>query len=260
MQEITRKILLAGLAGMVVAGCATEGGPTQSGTKAQSKSAQAGNEKAKSQTPLEFNYPINIAQEPLSHHVVGILAPHVQVTNNLKPYIEKFQEALIGQIQEIFQKRGYQVVRLPNAEALTPAQKHKMWSVLDMGGWIGILEDIKMDTKKPESDNVDVMVDQSSGSVWFKFFEPETGRIIHNFGVEVGTAQAITHTYTYKTTNSGGFAGPRVTSHTQLDKNNDDAIRKILNKMYVIVMKKLVKELTDTNINRYRKAIEQIKK
>ncbi|GMB96425.1 HpaA family protein [Helicobacter sp. NHP22-001] len=252
-------ILLGSLAGLLITGCATDSGNTgsASGATAPKKHKVVLN---KGDTILNFNYPINIAQEPLSHHTVGILAPHIQVTDNLTPYIDQFQDALVKQITEIFQKRGYRVVLLSTEKAMTPEQKHKMWSVLDMGGWIGILEDVKMDTNDPEKDNVDVLVDQSSGSVWFKFFEPETGRIIHNFGVEVGTKQAFTHRYTYKTTNSGGFAGPNITSHKELDKNNDDAIRKILNEMYPLVMKKLVNELSDTNINRYRQAIEQIKK
>ncbi|BEG58197.1 hypothetical protein NHP21005_18850 [Helicobacter sp. NHP21005] len=252
-------VLLGSLAGLLITGCAMDSGNTGNagGTAAPKKHKVVVN---KGDTILNFNYPVNIVQEPLNHHTVGIFAPHIQVTDNLAPYIDQFQDALINQITEIFQKRGYQVVRLSTEKAMTPEQKHKMWSVLDMGGWIGILEDVKMDTVNPGEDNVDVMVDQSSGSVWFKFFEPETGRIIHNFGVEVGTAQARTHTYTYNPTNSGGFAGPRVVSHTELDKNNDDAIRKILNQMYPMVMKKLVKELTDANINRYRHAIEQMKK
>ncbi|CRF41669.1 HpaA family protein [Helicobacter ailurogastricus] len=253
-------VLLGSLAGLLISGCAMDGGNTSNPSSAKTPNQKSHAVAVKGDTILNFNYPINIAPEAPNHHIVGILAPHIQVTNNLAPYIDQFQNALVGQIKEIFQKRGYNVELLSTEQALTPEQKHKMWSVLDMGGWIGILEDIKMDTKNPEKDNVDVLVDQSSGSVWFKFFEPETGRIIHNFGVEVGTAQATTHRYTYETTNSGGFAGPKVTSHTELEKNNDEAIRKILNQMYPMVMKKLVKELTDTNINRYRQAIEQIKK
>ncbi|WP_104691194.1 HpaA family protein [Helicobacter heilmannii] len=255
-------VLLGSLAGLLVTGCAMDSGNT-SNSNAGNANVPKKHKRVvlnKGDTLLNFNYPIHIAQEPLTHHTVGIFAPHIQVTDNLTPYIDQFQDALVNQIAEIFQKRGYQVVRLTTEQAMTPEQKHKIWSVLDMGGWIGILEDVKMDTNDPEKDNVDVLVDQSSGSVWFKFFEPETGRIIHNFGVEVGTKQAFTHRYTYQTTNSGGFAGPKVVSHTELEKNNDEAIRKILNEMYPLVMKKLVQELTSTNINRYRQAIEQIKK
>ncbi|BCZ18289.1 Neuraminyllactose-binding hemagglutinin [Helicobacter sp. NHP19-003] len=252
-------VLLGSLAGLLITGCAMDSGNT-SGANAPEAPKKHRVVANKGDTILNFNYPVNIAQEPLNHHTVGILAPHIQVTDNLTPYIDQFQDALINQIAEIFQKRGYQVVRLTTEKAMTPEQKHKMWSVLDMGGWIGILEDVKMNTDNPGKDNVDVFVDQSSGSVWFKFFEPETGRIIHNFGVEVGTKQAFTHRYTYKTTNSGGFSGPNIASQTELDKNNDDAIRKILNEMYPLVMKKLVNELSDANINRYRQAIEQIKK
>ena len=53
-------------------------------------------------TPLDFNYPIHIVQAPQNHHVVGILTPRIQVSDNLKPYIDKFQDALINQIQTIF--------------------------------------------------------------------------------------------------------------------------------------------------------------
>ncbi|WP_163532918.1 HpaA family protein [Helicobacter suis] len=263
MQRVHQKILLAGLVGALFSGCAMDTANSNSPAKNQNKSQnqnKAANPKTTGSTLLDFSYPIGIVQEPLTHHTVGILFPHIQVSDNLKPYINRFEDALASQIQEIFQKRGYQVVRLPNREALTPDLKHKMWSVADVGGWIGILEDVKMDVDNPEKKDTDTMVDQSSGAVWFKFFEPETGRVIHNFGAQIGGAQAVSHIYTYKPTNSGGFAGPNAVSEFVRDKNNDDAIRRILNRVYRIVMKRLVDELTDKNINRYRNAIEQIKK
>ncbi|WP_104732389.1 HpaA family protein [Helicobacter salomonis] len=211
-------------------------------------------------TLLDFNYPINIVQEPINNRFVGILAPHMQVSDNLKPYIAQFQEALLSQIQEIFQKRGYQVLHFTTREALTPAQRHKTWAVLDLNAWVGVLEDIKMQTSDPAKQNLDVMVDQSSGSLWFNFFEPETGRVIHNFGVDVSNYQAVTHTYSYRSTNSGGFYAPGVTNKVQLIKDKDDAIRRILNEMYVKVIRSLVAELTDSNVNRYSNAIEKIKR
>ncbi|WP_104689761.1 HpaA family protein [Helicobacter felis] len=205
-------------------------------------------------TILDFNYPINIVQEPINNRFVGLLAPHMQVSDNLKSYVQKFQDALLNQIQEIFQKRGYQVLRFTSKDALTAEEKRKTWAVLNLSGWVGVLEDVKMNTSDPAKQDLDVMVDQSSGSVWFNFFEPETGRVIHNFGIDVGGDQATTHTYSYH-----GDRAPQV-DPKQLLKDKDDAIRRILNKMYVKVMKKLVAELTDANINRYRDAIEKIKK
>ncbi|WP_104749273.1 HpaA family protein [Helicobacter cynogastricus] len=205
-------------------------------------------------TLLDFNYPINIVQEPINNRFVGLLAPHMQVSDNLKPYVQKFQDALLNQIQEIFQKRGYQVLRFTSKDALTAEEKRKTWAVLNLSGWVGVLEDVKMNTSDPAKQDLDVMVDQSSGSVWFNFFEPETGRIIHNFGVDVGNDQATTHTYSYH-----GDQVPQV-DPKQLIKDKDDAIRKILNDIYAKVMQKLVTELTDANINRYRNAIEKIKK
>ncbi|MGL2811080.1 HpaA family protein, partial [Helicobacter pylori] len=92
-------------------------------------------------TPLDFNYPIHIVQTPQNHHVVGILAPHIQVSDNLKPYIDKFQDALANQIQTIFEKRGYQVLRFQDEKALSEQDKKKIFSVLDLKGWVGILED-----------------------------------------------------------------------------------------------------------------------
>ncbi|WP_163499268.1 HpaA family protein [Helicobacter suis] len=263
-----KKILLAGLAGVLFSGCAMDTANSNSNSKSPNSPAKAQKKaqtkeatpKVSGNTLLDFSYPIEIAQEPLTHHTVGVLFPHIQVTDNLKPYINRFENALANQIKEIFQKRGYQVETLANRDALTPEQKHKMWSVSDVGGWIGILEDVKMDVDNPEKTDTDTMVDQSSGAVWLKFFEPETGRVIHNFGIQIGGAQAVSHIYTYKPTNSGGFAGPNAVSEFVRDKNNDDAIRRILNRVYRIVMKRLVDELTDKNINRYRNAIEQIKK
>ncbi|GAA9726239.1 HpaA family protein [Helicobacter pylori] len=208
-------------------------------------------------TPLDFNYPIHIAQAPQNHHIVGILAPHIQVSDNLKPYVDKFQDALANQIQTIFEKRGYQVLRFQDEKALNTQDKRKIFSVLDLKGWVGILEDLKMNLKDPNNPNLDTLVDQSSGSVWFNFYEPESSRVVHDFAVEVGTFQAMT--YTYKQSNSGGFDSSNSIIHEDLEKNKEDAIHKILNRMYAVVMKKAVTELTKENIAKYRDAIDRMK-
>ncbi|GHR04642.1 neuraminyllactose-binding hemagglutinin [Helicobacter pylori] len=210
-------------------------------------------------TPLDFNYPIHIVQAPQNHHIVGILAPRIQVSDNLKPYIDKFQDALANQIQTIFEKRGYQVLRFQDEKALSVQDKRKIFSVLDLKGWVGILEDLKMNLKDPNNPNLDTLVDQSSGSVWFNFYEPESNRVIHDFAVEVGTFQAMTYTYTYKHSNSGGFDSSDSIIHENLEKNKEDAIHKILNRMYAVVMKKAVMELTEENIAKYRDAIDRMK-
>ncbi len=208
-------------------------------------------------TPLDFNYPIHIAQAPQNHHVVGILAPRIQVSDNLKPYIDKFQDALANQIQTIFEKRGYQVLRFQDEKALNAQDKRKIFCVLDLKGWVGILEDLKMNVKDPNNPNLDALVDQSSGSVWFNFYEPESNRVVHDFAVEVGTFQAMT--YTYKHSNSGWFDSSNSIIHEDLEKNKEDAIHKILNRMYAVAMKKAVTELTEENIAKYRDAIDRMK-
>ncbi|GAA7229047.1 HpaA family protein [Helicobacter pylori] len=210
-------------------------------------------------TPLDFNYPIHIVQAPQNHHIVGILVPHIQVSDNLKPYIDKFQDALANQIQTIFEKRGYQVLRFQDEKALSAQDKRKIFSVLDLKGWVGILEDLKMNLKDPNSPNLDTLVDQSSGSVWFNFYEPESNRVVHDFAVEVGTFQAMIYTYTYKYNNSGGLGSSNSVIHENLEKNKEDAIHKILNRMYAVVMKKAVTELTEENIAKYRDAIDRMK-
>nr|WP_207618815.1 HpaA family protein [Helicobacter pylori] len=208
-------------------------------------------------TPLDFNYPVHIVQAPQNHHVVGILMPHIQVSDNLKPYIDKFQDALVNQIQTIFEKRGYQVLRFQDEKALNEQDKRKIFSVLDLKGWVGILEDLKMNLKDPNNPNLDALVDQSSGSVWFNFYEPESNRVVHDFAVEVGTFQAMT--YTYKHSNSGGLNSSNSIIHEVLEKNKEDAIHKILNRMYAVVMRKAVTELTEENIAKYRDAIDRMK-
>lgn len=210
-------------------------------------------------TPLDFNYPIHIAQAPQNHHIVGILVPRIQVSDNLKPYIDKFQDALVNQIQTIFEKRGYQVLRFQDEKALSAQDKRKIIFVLDLKGWVGILEDLKMNVKDPNDPNLDALVDQSSGSVWFNFYEPESNRVVHDFAVEVGTFQAMTYTYTYKNSNSGGFNSSDSIIHENLEKNKEDAIHKILNRMYAVVMKGAVTELTEENIAKYRDAIDRMK-
>ncbi len=208
-------------------------------------------------TPLDFNYPIHIVQAPPNHHVVGILVPRIQVSDNLKPYIDKFQDALANQIQTIFEKRGYQVLRFQDEKALSTQDKRKIFSVLDLKGWVGILEDLKMNLKDPNNPNLDTLVDQSSGSVWFNFYEPESNRVIHDFAVEVGTFQAMT--YTYKQSNSGGFNSSNSIIREDLEKNKEDAIHQILNKIYALIMKKAVTELTEKNISQHKEAIDRMK-
>ncbi len=210
-------------------------------------------------TPLDFNYPVHIAQAPQNHHFIGILAPRIQVSDNLKPYIDKFQDALVNQIQTIFEKRGYEVLHFQDEKALSAQDKRKIFSVLDLKGWVGILEDLKMNLKDPSKLDLDTLVDQSSGSVWFNFYEPESNRVVHDFAVEVGTFQAITYTYTSTNSTSGGFNSSVNIAHESLDKNREDAIHKILNRMYAVVMKKAVTELTEENIAKYRDAIDKAK-
>ncbi|WP_033771291.1 HpaA family protein [Helicobacter pylori] len=210
-------------------------------------------------TPLDFNYPVHIAQAPQNHHFIGILAPRIQVSDNLKPYIAKFQDALVNQIQTIFEKRGYEVLRFQDEKALNAQDKRKIFAVLDLKGWVGILEDLKMNLKDPSKLDLDTLVDQSSGSVWFNFYEPESSRVVHDFAVEVGTFQAITYTYTSTNSASGGFNSSVNIAHENLDKNREDAIHKILNKMYAVVMKRVVTELTEENIAKYRDAIDKAK-
>lgn len=208
-------------------------------------------------TPLDFNYPIHIVQAPQNYRLIGILAPHIQVSDNLKPYIDKFQDALINQIQTIFEKRGYQTLFFKDESALTLQDKRKLFAVLDVKGWVGVLEDLKMNLKYPNNPNLGTLVDQSSGSVWFSFYEPESNRVVHDFAVEVGTFQAIT--YTYKQSNSGGFNSSNSIIHEDLEKNKEDAIHQILNKIYALIMKKAVTELTEKNISQYKEAIDRMK-
>ncbi|GAA6804106.1 HpaA family protein [Helicobacter pylori] len=209
-------------------------------------------------TPFNFNYSLHVAQAPQNYRLIGILAPRIQVSDNLKPYIDKFQDALINQIQTIFEKRGYQTLFFKDESALTLQDKRKLFAVLDVKGWVGVLEDLKMNLKDPNNPNLGTLVDQSSGSVWFSFYEPESNRVVHDFTVEVGTFQAIT--YTYKQSNSGGFNSSNSIIHEDLEKNKEDAIHQILNKIYALIMKKAVTELTEKNISQYKEAIDKIDK
>ncbi len=116
-----------------------------------------------------------------------------------------------------------------------------------------------MNLKDPNNPNLNTLVDQSSGSVWFNFYEPESNRVIHDFAVEVGTFQAITYTYKDRDSNSGGLNSSSSIIHEDLEKNKEDATHKILNRMYAVVMKKAVTELTEENIAKYREAIDKMK-
>ncbi|WRF79944.1 HpaA family protein [Helicobacter pylori] len=260
--RVYSKMLVALGLSSVLIGCAMNPS-TETKTPNDAKNQVQTHERMKTSseyvTPLDFNYPIHIAQAPQNHHIVGILAPRIQVSDNLKPYIDKFQDALANQIQTIFEKRGYQVLRFQDEKALNAQDKRKIIFVLDLKGWVGILEDLKMNVKDPNDPNLNALVDQSSGSVWFNFYEPESNHVVHDFAVEVGTFQAMTYTYTYKQSNSGGFNSSDSIIHEDLEKNKEDAIHKILNRMYAVAMKKAVTELTEENIAKYRDAIDRMK-
>ncbi|WQT30978.1 HpaA family protein [Helicobacter pylori] len=260
--RIYSKMLVALGLSSVLIGCAMNpSAETKTPNNAKNQQPVQAHEKIQTSseyvTPLDFNYPIHIVQAPQNHHIVGILVPRIQVSDNLKPYIDKFQDALANQIQTIFEKRGYQVLRFQDEKALNAQDKRKIFCVLDLKGWVGILEDLKMNLKDPNNPNLDALVDQSSGSVWFNFYEPESNRVVHDFAVEVGTFQAMT--YTYKHSNSGGFDSSNSIIHEDLEKNKEDAIHKILNRMYAVVMRKSVTELTEENIAKYRDAIDRMK-
>ncbi|WQS47717.1 HpaA family protein [Helicobacter pylori] len=205
-------------------------------------------------TPLDFNYPVHIVQAPQNHHVVGILMPRIQVSDNLKPYIDKFQDALANQIQTIFEKRGYQTLFFKDESALTPQDKRKLFAVLDVKGWVGVLEDLKLLLKDPN--NANALTAQSSGSVWFSFYEPESYRVIYDFKVGLGDFQAIVHAY--NNNHSLGF-NLKNNLFTGLENNKQDAIHQILNKIYASIMKKAVTELTEKNISQYKEAIDKMK-
>ncbi|AFH97622.1 hypothetical protein HPSH417_02345 [Helicobacter pylori Shi417] len=261
-QKLCFKTLIALGLSSVLVGCAMNpSAETKTQNDAKNQQPVQTHERMKTSsehvTPLDFNYPIHIVQAPQNHHIVGILAPHIQVSDNLKPYIDKFQDALVNQIQTIFEKRGYQVLRFQDEKALSVQDKRKIFSVLDLKGWVGILEDLKINLKDPNNPNLDALMDQSSGSVWFSFYEPESNRVVHDFAVEVGTFQAMT--YTYKQSNSGGFNSSNSIIHEDLEKNKEDAIHQILNKIYALIMKKAVTELTEKNISQYKGAIDKMK-
>ncbi|GAA7993834.1 HpaA family protein [Helicobacter pylori] len=258
--RVYSKMLVAlGLSGVLI-GCAMNPSAetkTPNGAKNQVQTHERIQTSSEHVTPLDFNYPVHIVQAPQNYRLIGILAPRIQVSDNLKPYIDKFQDSLINQIQTIFEKRGYQTLFFKDESALTLQDKRKLFAVLDVKGWVGVLEDLKMNLKDPNNPNLDTLVDQSSGSVWFSFYEPESNRVVHDFAVEVGTFQAMT--YTYKHSNSGGFNSSNSIIHEDLEKNKEDAIHQILNKIYALIMKKAVTELTEKNISQHKEAIDKMK-
>ncbi|CRF41326.1 HpaA family protein [Helicobacter ailurogastricus] len=225
MRKMTKGILLT-LAGVSLAlsGCATDTATKSTANQAKKQAA------AQSSVPLDFHFPINIEQEASNNHTIAILSPNIQAGENVQPYIGQFQGALVQQVQEILEKKGYHIIHLVTTDDLTPEQKMNISSILKIGGWMGILKDADMDTENPEDTKMNGAVDQSAGAVIFEFFEPKTGRTTHNFAINVGAQRATVYFYSRKTTNSGGFAGANLTGVSEPEKNHKDTIHKILNK------------------------------
>lgn len=65
--------------------------------------------------------------------------------------------------------------------------------------------------------------------------------------------------YIYKYNNFGGFNFLNSIIYEYLEKNKEDVIYKILNRMYVVVMKKVVIEFIKENIDKYREVIDRMK-
>ncbi|WQS12405.1 HpaA family protein [Helicobacter pylori] len=253
-QKLCFKTLIALGLSSVLIGCAIKPVSEVKPQNQQEKPIQV-NEKIQTTqevTPLNFNYSLHVAQAPQNYRLIGILAQRIQVSDNLKPYIDKFQDALINQIQTIFEKRGYQTLFFKDESALTLQDKRKLFAVLDVKGWVGVLEDLKMNLKDPN--NTNALTAQSSGSVWFSFYEPESYRVISNFKVGLGDFQAIVHAY-----NNNHSLGFKNNLFAGLEKNKQDAIHQILNKIYALIMKKAVTELTEKNISQYKEAIDKMK-
>ncbi|WP_104744182.1 HpaA family protein [Helicobacter acinonychis] len=206
-------------------------------------------------TPINFNYPVHVAKATPNHRLIGILAPNIQMSANLKSYSALFQNALLDQIQSIFEKRGYQALSFKDENALTSQDKKKLFALLDVKGWVGVLEDLKIHLKDPNKPNSNALINQSSGSVLFSLYEPESYRVIYDFKVGLGDFQAIVQAYNNLSLGfnlkNNLFAG--------LEKNKQDAIHQILNKIYALIMKKAITELTEKNISAYKEAIDKMK-
>ncbi|CAJ99595.1 HpaA family protein [Helicobacter acinonychis] len=206
-------------------------------------------------TPINFNYPVHVAKAAPNHRLIGILAPNIQMSANLKSYSALFQNALLDQIQSIFEKRGYQTLSFKDENALTSQDKKKLFALLDVKGWVGVLEDLKIHLKDPNKPNSNALINQSSGSVLFSLYEPESYRVIYDFKVGLGDFQAIVQAYNNLSLGfnlkNNLFAG--------LEKNKQDAIHQILNKIYALIMKKAITELTEKNISAYKEAIDKMK-
>ncbi|EJB42210.1 neuraminyllactose-binding hemagglutinin precursor (NLBH) family protein [Helicobacter pylori Hp A-4] len=255
-QKLCLKTLIAlGLSGALV-GCAIKPVAEVKPQNQQEKPIQV-NEKIQTTqkvTPFHFNYSLHVAQAAQHYRLIGILAPRIQMSDNLKPYSTLFQDALRRQIQAIFEKRGYQTLFFKDESALTPQDKRKLFAVLDVKGWVGVLEDLKLLLKEPN--NANALTAQSSGSVWFSFYEPESYRVIYDFKVGLGDFQAIVHAY--NNNHSLGF-NLKNNLFTGLENNKQDAIHQILNKIYASIMKKAVTELTEKNISQYKETIDKMK-
>ncbi|GLH58643.1 HpaA family protein [Helicobacter ailurogastricus] len=229
--------------------------------------------KPKGSDLLDFNRPIDIKQEASNNHTIAILTPHIQADENVQPYIDQFQSALARQAQEIFEKEGYHIIRLADAQNLTPAQKNEIYTILKIKGWVGVLEDANINTANPQDTDMDTTVDQSAGAVIFKFFEPKTGRTTHIIAINIGAEHALTYARSPQEIRVDGFAGANSISRgasssaranppsrAELEKIHDNAIRGILNKVYGFVIKKMVSWVTNTDLKQYRRAIDQIRK
>ncbi|WP_104690711.1 HpaA family protein [Helicobacter heilmannii] len=263
MQKITKSVLWALLGiSLALSGCATNMASTTANAK-------------KSIVSLDFNRRIDINQEEANHHTIAILTPNIQADENVQPYISKFQNALERQIQEIFQKKGYIIIHLESEQQLTPEQKNNIYTILKIKGWMGVLEDADININDPQDTNMDTTIDQSAGAIWFKFFEPKTGRTTHIVAINIGAEHAIAYSHSPQEIKVDGFseanaisrgaslenlAETNIPSHAEMQRRHQEAIRTVLNKVYGFVIKKMVYWVTNTDLAQYRRVIDQIRK
>lgn len=264
--QIHTKGIVSALMGisLMFFGCATDTGTQSASNRAHPKI---------NVSPIDFNYPIHINQEPLNDHITAILPPHIQADENVKPYIAKFQNALVAQIQWNSPKKGYTIIRIDSAKDFTPTQKDTVYSLLKIKGWIGILENADINTTNPQDTHIKTKVDESAGAVILQFVEPKTGRTTHIIPINIGAEHAITYSNFQESVILSGFAGASSVSLGDtadkedngdvggpVDKNHDDAVHKILNKVYKVVLEKVVSWAQTANLKRYRQVIDQMRK
>ncbi|CAJ99696.1 HpaA family protein [Helicobacter acinonychis] len=216
---------------------------------------------------LKLNYQSTRTKMQALDENILLLKPAFQYSDNVaKEYENKFKNQIALKVEEILQNQGYKVISVDSSDKddLSFAQKKEGYLTLSLSGEIVLRPDPKRTTQKKSepgllfSTGLDKMqgVLISAGFIKLTIMEPISGETLDSFTMDLSELD-IQEKF-LRTTHSSHTGGLASTMVKGLD-NSNDAIKSALNKMFVDIMQKIDKKLTQANLESYKQDAKELK-